>query len=202
MGCGSPAPGVKPAQIVENHADWVFAVAFAADGKHLLTASRDKTAKVWDLVAKESVVTFPDHQATVYAVAPGATAKVALSAGDDNQIRFWNAQSDGKQVRAVGGHSLRIHRLAVHPSKPLFATASADATVRIWKLAKGEAVRTLSGHTDWVYALCWSPDGDRLASGAYNGEVKIWNTADGKLVSSFLASPGIAPDKAQAAAKK
>ena len=40
-----------------------------ADGKYLLTAGRDKTAKVWDLKAKESVVTFPEHQNIVYGVA-------------------------------------------------------------------------------------------------------------------------------------
>src|SRR5437870_2325482 len=37
------SPGYASAkleQTIENHADWVFAVAFAPDGKHLLTASR------------------------------------------------------------------------------------------------------------------------------------------------------------------
>ncbi|HEV3119417.1 MAG TPA: c-type cytochrome domain-containing protein, partial [Gemmataceae bacterium] len=42
----------KLEQSIENHADWVFGVAFASDGKHLLTCSRDKTAKVWDLSTK------------------------------------------------------------------------------------------------------------------------------------------------------
>ena len=119
------AQSTKPVQIVENHADWVFAVAFMPDGKHLLTSSRDKTAKVWDLVAKESVVTFPEHQNTVYAVASKADGSMALSAGEDNQIRFWKPTGDGKQARLVAGHSARIHRLVMHPTKPLFATRAA-----------------------------------------------------------------------------
>lgn len=196
------APGVKPAQVVENHADWVFAVAFAPDGKHLLTASRDKTAKVWDLAAKESVTTFPEHQNTVYAIAPNGTTKMAVSGGEDNQVRFWNALGDAKQVRNVGGHTQRIHRLVFHPTKPVFATASADQTVRIWNADNGQSVRKLSGHTDWVYALAWSPDGERLASGSYNGEVVIWNAADGKTLLSFNASPGLALDKPAQAVKK
>jgi WD40 repeat protein len=181
----------KPVQVVENHADWVFAIAFLPDGKHLVTCSRDKTAKIWDLVAKESVVTFPGHQNTVYAVASKADGKQAISAGEDNEVRFWNTTGEGKQVRAGAGHSARIHRIATHPTKPLFATCSADQTVRIWNADTGKQVQTLSGHTDWVYAIAFSPDGKRLASGAYNGEVRIWDTESGKLIVSFNASPGL-----------
>src|SRR5204863_2156154 len=88
----------KLEQTIENHADWVFGVAFAPDGKHLLTCSRDKTAKVWDLGTKESVLTFPDHQNTVYAVAAHRNGKFGLSVGEDNLLRTWNATGDGKQV--------------------------------------------------------------------------------------------------------
>src|SRR5262249_36611148 len=142
-------------------------------------------------IAKESVVTFPEHQNTVYAVASKADGKQAVSVGEDNQVRFWNASGDGKQVRVASGHSARVHRLAMHPTKSPFATCSADATVRIWNADTGKPVQTLGGHTDWVYALAFSPDGDRLASGAYNGEVRIWDTATGKLILSFNATPGL-----------
>lgn len=180
----------KLEQTIENHADWVFGVAFSADGKYLLTCSRDKTAKVWDLTAKESVLTFPDHQNPVYGVAVKADGKVGISVGEDNQVRFWNATGDGKQVRAVGGHTKAILRVVCHPKQPLLATCSADTTVRLWNADNGKAARTLSGHTDWVYALALSPDGERLASGSWNGEVKVWNIADGKPVQEFNASPG------------
>ena len=68
-----------------------------------VTGSRDKTAKVWDLATKESVLTFPDHQAPVYGVAIKADGKIGFSAGDDNQVRAWNATGDqaGKQIRRV-----------------------------------------------------------------------------------------------------
>src|SRR5215813_8074584 len=69
----------KLEQSIENHADWVLGVVLAADGKHLLTCSRDKTAKVWDLSTKESVLTFPDHQSPVYGVAVKSDGKVGVS---------------------------------------------------------------------------------------------------------------------------
>jgi WD40 repeat protein len=181
----------KLEQSIENHADWVFGVTFAPDGKHLLTCSRDKTAKVWDLAAKESVLTFPDHQNTVYAVAASKNGKLGYSVGEDAQLRTWNATGEGKQVRATGGHGKAVLKLAVHPKQPLLVTCSADQTVRVWNADNGAAVRTLSGHTDYVFAIAISPDGNRIASGSFNGEVKVWKSADGSLVKAFNASPGL-----------
>jgi WD40 repeat protein len=183
----------KLEQSIENHADWVLGVAFAPDGKRLFTASRDKTAKVWDLVAKESVLTFPDHQQSVYGVAVKADGKVGFSAGEDNQLRAWNAEGDkaGKPIRNSGGHAKVILKLAAHPKQPLLVTCSADQTVRVWNADNGSAVRTLSGHSDYVYAVALSPDGTLVASGAFNGEVRVWKVADGALVKAFNASPGL-----------
>jgi WD40 repeat protein len=176
-------------QTIENHADWVFGVAFSPDGKRLFTASRDKTAKVWDLAAKESAQTFPDHQNSVYGVAVKPDGKIAVSGGEDNQVRFWNATGEGKQIRVLGGHSRAVHKVVYHPKEPMVVSCSADNTVRIWNADTGAAVRTLSGHSDWVYALALSNDGRLIASGSYNGEVRIWKLADGALVKSFVAAP-------------
>jgi WD40 repeat protein len=176
---------------IENHADWVFGVAFATDGKHLLTCSRDKTAKVWDLAAKESVITFPDHQNTVYAVAASKDSKFGYSVGEDAQLRTWAAAGEGKQVRASAGHGRAILKLVPHPKQPLLVTCSADQTVRVWNADNGAAVRTISGHTDYVFAVAVSPDGNLVASGSFNGEVKVWKLADGTPVKAFNASPGL-----------
>jgi WD40 repeat protein len=182
----------KLEQSIENHADWVFGVSFAADGQHLLTCSRDKTAKVWDLKAKESVLTFPDHQNSVYGVASKPSdGKVGVSVGEDNQVRFWNATGEGKQIRAAAGHGKAVLRVAYHPKLPILVTCSADMTVRVWNPDSGAAVRTLSGHTDHVFALALSPDGAMVASGSWNGEVFVWKLADGSVVKSFNGSPGI-----------
>jgi hypothetical protein len=181
----------KLEQTIENHADWVMGVALAPDGKHLLTASRDKTAKVWDLAAKESVLTFPEHQNTVYGVTIKADNSVGFSVGEDNQLRTWNATGEGKQVRASGGHGKAVLKVVRHPKEPLLVTASADGTVRIWNLDNGSNVRTLSGHTDQVFAVAISPDGASIASGSWNGEVKVWKVADGTILKAFNASPGL-----------
>jgi WD40 repeat protein len=198
------SPGYDKAreeQAIENHADWVFGVAFTPDGKHLVTCSRDKTAKLWDLEKKESVLTFPDHQNSVYGVAVKADGKVGFSVGDDNQLRAFNLTGDaaGKQVRAAAAGGKGVFKVVQDPKQPILVTCSADQTVRLWNTDSGAPIKSLSGHTDWVYAVAVSPDGTLVASGAWNGEVKIWKVPDGTLVKEYNGSPGY---KAPEAPKK
>jgi WD40 repeat protein len=190
------ATKAKLEQTIENHADWVFALAFSPDGKWLMTASRDKTAKIWDIAAKESLVTFPDHQQPVYGVALSGDGRSGISVGEDNNLRFWQATDQakniGKQVKVgSGGHSKGVFKLVVQGEgkDQLAATCSADGTVKLWSLGAGSATKTLSGLTDWVYAVAISPDGKLVAAGAWNGEVRVWKT-DGTPVRTFNASPG------------
>jgi Planctomycete cytochrome C/WD domain, G-beta repeat len=189
------AASAKLDQTVETHADWVLGVALTPDGKKLITASRDKTAKVWDLTKKEITATFPDHQAAVYGVTVRADGKMAYTVGADKTLRLWNAGTDGRQVKAVGGHGDEVYRIVSHPGAVVLATASADKTVRLWK-EDGNPLRTLTGLNDQVYAVTVSPDGSLAAGGAWDGEVRVWKVADGKAVAAFNASPGYSPKSA------
>jgi len=196
---GGGIANAKLEQTIENHADWVYGVAFSPDGKELFTCSRDKTAKVWDLAAKESLLTFPEHQGGLSGIAVKADGKEGFSVGDDNQLRAWHTMGDqaGKQVKVLGNHGKAILKLAAHPTKPLLATAGADNVVKLWNPDTGANLKTLTGHTDWVFAVAFSPDANLVASGSYDGEVRVWKVADGSLVKSFIASPGAPTDKPQ-----
>lgn len=181
-------PNARLEQTIENHADWVLGIGFVGD-KRLLTAGRDKTAKVFDLDRKVSVQTFPDHQAPVYDVVARGDGKVALSVGGDRTLRVWGLGEGGKQNRAAGGHTDEVYKVIAVPGRPEVVTCGADKSVRLWK-DDGTAVRQFAGLGDHVYAIAASPDGGLIAAGAYDGEVRVWNVADGAVVKSFNASPG------------
>jgi WD40 repeat protein len=151
---------------------------------------------LWDIAAKESVLTFPEHNNTVYAVLPTTDGKTGISAGEDNQLRQWDiAGGRAGKTKKNAAHGKVVYKLALVPGKPLVLSCSADTTARVWNRDNLNAVRTLSGFTDYVYAVGGSPDGNLAAGGAFNGEVRVFNLADGKLIKAFNATPGLKPAK-------
>ena len=184
---------------IEDHADWVLDLAFSPDGTRLASASRDKTAKVFDVAKHEAIATFPGHNDAVHAVAFSADGKTIASAGADNQVRLWDPDAEAKQSASLGGFGAPIFRLISHPDGHRWIACSADKTIRVF--ADGGQKLALNGHEDWVYALALSPDGKTLASGSWDGQVRLWDLADGKPIGAFLAAPGFKP-KGQAQASR
>jgi WD40 repeat protein len=69
-------------------------------------------------------------------------------------------------VRVFTGHGGPVIGVAASPRGTLVATASRDATARLWDIATGVAKRTLEGHAGAVYGVAFSPDGALLAAAA------------------------------------
>jgi WD40 repeat protein len=67
-----------------GHTGDVLKVAFSPDGKHLATASWDRTAKLWDVASGAELATFSDHSDQLWGVAfsPDGT-KLATASADD-----------------------------------------------------------------------------------------------------------------------
>ena len=139
---------------------------------------------------KESLVTFPGHAQTVETVVFTPDGKLVASGGDDNLVRFWNPDDDGKPARQVGGFGGPVFKLAFAPDGKTFAACSSDKNVKIFETGGSLSKHTLSGHSDWVYSVAFSTDGKMLASGGWDGEVRLWNLADGKPLRTLIAAPG------------
>jgi len=72
-------------------ADYVYAVAWSPDGKHLVTTPSDHTLQVWDSVTGRLILTYQGHTDGVYAVAWSPDGKYIASASLDGMVRVWNA---------------------------------------------------------------------------------------------------------------
>src|SRR5262245_64483307 len=77
----APPPG---AVVLKGHAEAVYGIAFTPDGKHVVTASFDKTLKVWDAATGKELKTFggpQGHQGLVLSVAVSPDGQSFASGG-------------------------------------------------------------------------------------------------------------------------
>ena len=73
----------------------------------------------------------------------------------------------------------------------MLASASFDATVKLWDVEAGRCLHTLAEHSDPVYSVAWSPNGRFVASGSFDRCLHIWSVKDGTLVKTFRGGGGI-----------
>ncbi len=102
------------------------------------------------------------------------------------------------------GHTADIEILAISPDRSHIATASDDATIRIWSLADRATIHKLVGHVGPLEDIEFSPDGAHLASAGTDGNIYLWDTKSGigrKLSAhkSTVRSVAFSPDGTQLA---
>jgi WD40 repeat protein len=80
----------------------------------------------------------------------------------------------------IRGHEGIVPGVAFSADGTRLATASTDATAKIWDVKTGELVFTLSGHTSAVVDIAYSPDGRKIATGSGDASAKIWDATTGR----------------------
>ena len=71
--------------------------------------------------------------------------------------------STGESLHTLSGHTDLIESLAFSPDGKWLATASDDATLKIWDAATGELLHDYKDFSGIVDSVAFSPDGTRLA---------------------------------------
>lgn len=168
-----------------RHRFGINSFEFSPCGNFLVTASRDNTAKIWDIFSKDqeyeelkskiengSAVYTPDGQSIIYISKDGKYAILSVfprtkelfelkHAAEVNYAKF---TSDGEYV----------------------VTASNDKTARIWDAESGSSIGEPLIHDDEVYSIDESPNGKGLVTSSRDNTARTWKTDFNKSLSLSL----------------
>ncbi|MFB2969677.1 NB-ARC domain-containing protein [Aerosakkonema sp. BLCC-F183] len=192
-------PGGALLRTLTGHTHRVYAVAIAPDGKLAVSASGDKTLKVWDLASGKELNTLGGHTNLVKAVAIAPNSKFAVSASVDKTLKVWDLAS-GNVLKTLSGHTDSVNGVAIAPDGKFAVSVSVDKTLKVWDLASGNVLKTLSGHTDSVNAVAIAPGGKFAVSASSNDTLKVWDLATGNQLKTLsghtdlVYAVAIAPD--------
>ena len=197
-----PSDEYKNIRTLPGHDHSVSAVRFIpsgaagapACGNLLVSASRDKTLKIWDVSTGYCVKTFRSHVDWVRDVSPSFDGRWLISVGNDQTARMWDASTGEVKGTFLGHeHVIECCALAIPAAYPhlaslaglrkpppssssgeFLATGSRDKTIKIWD-TRGTLIKTLVGHDNWVRALIWHPGGKYLLSASDDKTIRCWD---------------------------
>lgn len=99
----------------------------------------------------------------------------------DGQVKLWNLEQT-EPLADLDGHSMRVSRLAFHPTGRFLGTACHDLSWRLWDLEQGEEVLHQEGHTRAVFSIKFHPDGGLACSAGLDGYGRIWDLRTGRCI--------------------
>lgn len=135
-------------QTIEGHRRPVLSLAISKDGLQLASASKDKTARVWDRQA-------------------GTLLHTLTHPTPEPIPEEWKEQPQWK---------LPLTAVSFSPDGRFLATGGADRVVYLWNPKTGETLDTFEGHRRAITSLTFAPDSHWLASASMDGTVRVWPT--------------------------
>lgn len=150
----------------EGHKSPVVSVSL--NRKTAVSASRDKTLRVWELDSGECRHILRGHRMSVRCL-KSDNCKV-ISGGTDRDLRIWSLNT-GQCLQTLSGHDASITSLWYDPDT--LTSGAVDGVIRVWDLRTGTPLQQMFGHEGPVKQLRFV-DGNTLCSCA-DLTVRLWD---------------------------
>eukprot|EP01087_Luapelamoeba_hula_P008255 TRINITY_DN2059_c1_g1_i4.p1 TRINITY_DN2059_c1_g1~~TRINITY_DN2059_c1_g1_i4.p1 ORF type:complete len:670 (-),score=108.76 TRINITY_DN2059_c1_g1_i4:354-2363(-) len=165
-----------PKMKLVGHEGGIICMQF--DGNRMITGSRDKTLRLWDIEKGQTITTFKNHTGQVWCLQ--FDEHKIVSGSDDKRLNVWDIGS-GKLITSLHGHSWGIGCLQFDDKKII--SGAADKTMKIWDMNMMQCRHTLKGHKSSV--RCLQFDEQRIVSGSWDNTLKIWDVTTHKCMDTL-----------------
>eukprot|EP01090_Pellita_catalonica_P006306 TRINITY_DN16510_c0_g1_i1.p1 TRINITY_DN16510_c0_g1~~TRINITY_DN16510_c0_g1_i1.p1 ORF type:complete len:437 (-),score=76.35 TRINITY_DN16510_c0_g1_i1:133-1260(-) len=173
----------RPLHTLTGHRGAVGPAQFSLDWKNVVSGSKDRTIKIWDLEKGFCTTTIMcgSRCNDICFTQRG----VVCSAHYDKTVRLHDIRN-GKEVHRVSAHTGQVTSVCVSPDQVYLLSNSRDNTMILFdKRSMLKQIRTFKSRkyrngADWNKA-CFSGSGKYVIAGGYDGTITFWESHTGKV---------------------
>lgn len=196
------------------HNDWVLDTVFSVKSDHLVTVSRDRSAKLINVPTQRFIdnitsITPGALKGGLHAVDRHPTEEQIVTGGADGQPKLYRMYrekarkigDDFNLIRAFPKMQGRVFDVAFsRDGKRVIAGSSLNGSgeVQVFQVADAKSIMKLAIPESGLFAVALHPDGKRAAVGGFDGLVRLIEVDGGKIVKTFPPAP-LQPAKVAAA---
>ncbi|OMH78408.1 Nuclear distribution protein PAC1 [Zancudomyces culisetae] len=174
----------------------------------IVSASRDKSIKIWELSSGYCTKTIVGHAEWVRRASVSEDNRLLVTCSNDQSVRVWDGNT-GECRLDLRGHENVVECAEFVPSNCYSSIAnllgldpkiqpnttpgryvlscSRDKLIKLWD-SSGQPVHTFVGHDNWVRSLVFHPSGHFFLSVSDDKRLKVWDLKTGRCVRTIDAA--------------
>ncbi|KAB7499723.1 WD repeat-containing protein 37 [Armadillidium nasatum] len=120
-----------PLKELTGHSNVVIAADWLPGGEHVITASWDRTANLYDAITGETVSQLIGHDQELTHCCSHPTQRLVVTASKDTTFRLWDFRETIHSVSVFQGHSESVTSVCFTREDKV-VSGSDDRTVKVW----------------------------------------------------------------------
>lgn len=171
-----------------GHSEALASFVYSADGAYLVTASNDRSARIWENNSRKLLFTLNGHSAALTSARFNRNSNRVVTASADGTACVWNAWT-GEKIFCLPDHGSTVYYAGfTKDDRYLFTeTHAPHEKVRIWDALTGKIIHEMEGHLTEKGDGFISPDGKKITTSSHDGSVHIYDLVTGRMLHRITA---------------
>lgn len=143
---------IMPIRTITGHTASVTCVKFTPDGNTIVSGSKDKTIKIWDIATGNLIRTLSGHTGTLKQIDISDDGSRIVSGAEDGTIRTWDFATGNQLSMFSTPGSGTVYSVDYAPNSTQYiAVGNSNGDVQVWDLQWGTIVEGYAPVTRLIY---------------------------------------------------
>lgn len=161
----SDRPGTEEPCVLKGHDSTVKGLSWHPKGTMIASASRDRTAKIWDSTKGTCVKTLRGHKDWLNSVCYSPDGQRVITGAWDYHVKHWNLRLAEDEINppALQAHDGPVAAVRFINNGQHFISAAGDGKLIVWDASSGSIITQLTGHSQRINAIAVLLDGSVIS---------------------------------------